>query len=132
MTRTMLWSIVGFVAIALVASASSQDTVDSFDWVVQGGRVMDPVSGLDAVRNVGIRDGRIEAISEDSLVGAGEIDATGLVVAPGFIDLHAHGQWEEAYELTVRDGVTSAFELEVGTEDVAGWYGTREGGQVLN
>ena len=54
------------------------------------------------------------------------------VVAPGFIDLHEHGQQEESYRMMVRDGVTSAFELEVGTADVAAWYEAREGGQIVN
>ncbi len=132
MTRTISYSIVGFVAIALVACAPPETTIEPYDLVVQGGRVMDPESGLDAVRNLGIRAGRIEDISENTLEGGRVIDATGLVVAPGFIDLHAHGQSEESFALMVRDGVTSAFELEVGTGDVAGWYGEREGGQILN
>ena len=93
---------------------------------------MDPESALDAVRNLGIRDGRIEEISPNKLLGERIVDATGLVVAPGFIDLHAHGQSEEAFRLMVQDGVTTAFELEVGTGDVSAWYGKREGGQILN
>ena len=112
------------------ASPEGRDTV--YDIVLQGGRVIDPESGLDAVRNMGIRSGRIDAISEDRLVGNQVIDVTGLVVAPGFIDLHAHGQSEDAFDLMVRDGVTTAFELEVGTGNVAGWYRDREGGQRLN
>jgi len=132
MTRTIFYSIVGFMTIALVACASPESAVDRYDLVVQGGRVMDPESGLDAVRNLGILDGRIEAISENTLAGERVIDAAGLVVAPGFIDLHAHGQSEESFELMVQDGVTSAFELEVGTGDVVGWYSEREGGQILN
>ena len=103
-----------------------------FDLVIEGGRVMDPESGLDAVRNVGIRDGRIDVLTDDALSGDRVIDASGLVVAPGFVDLHEHGQNEEAYALTVRDGVTSALELEVGTADVRGWYAEREGGQLVN
>jgi len=94
--------------------------------------VIDPESKLDAVRNVGIRAGRIEAISDQALNGTRVIDATGLVVAPGFIDLHEHGQNEESYALMVRDGVTSAFELEVGTGDVAKWYDERKQGQIVN
>ena len=94
--------------------------------------MIDPESKLDAVRNVGIRAGRIEAISDQALTGTRVIDATGLVVAPGFIDLHEHGQNEESYALMVRDGVTSAFELEVGTGDVAKWYDERKQGQIVN
>jgi len=97
-----------------------------FDLVVANGRVMDPESGLDGVRNVGIRGGRIESISGSTLTGARVIDARGLVVGPGFIDLHEHGQQEESYALMVRDGVTSAFELEVGTDDVPAWYAARD------
>ena len=93
---------------------------------------MDPASGLDAVRDVGVLDGHVAAISETPLVGARVVDAAGLVVAPGFIDLHQHGQDEEAYGLMVRDGVTTTFELEIGTGDVSGWYAERAGGQVVN
>jgi len=87
---------------------------------------MDPESGLDGIRNVGIRGGRIESISGSTLTGARVIDARGLVVGPGFIDLHEHGQQEESYALMVRDGVTSAFELEIGTDDVPAWYAARD------
>jgi N-acyl-D-aspartate/D-glutamate deacylase len=104
----------------------------AYDLVLANGRVMDPESGLDGLRNVGIRAGRIEAITGAPLRGTRVIDATGLVVAPGFIDLHAHGQQEEAYSLMIRDGVTSAFELEVGAGDVAAWYAARAPGQMLN
>ncbi len=60
--------------------------------VLQGGRVMDPESGLDAVRSVRIRARRLPRISARPLRGKVEVDAKGLVVAPGFIDLHSHGQ----------------------------------------
>ena len=59
--------------------------------VIRNGRVMDPASGLDAIRDVAIEDGRIAAIGEDlALPGASELDASGLIVAPGFIDMHVH------------------------------------------
>ncbi len=104
----------------------------SYDLVVANARVMDPESGLDGVRHVGISAGRIAAISERPLQGTRVIDAASHVVAPGFVDLHEHGQQEASYTLMVRDGVTSAFELEVGTADVAEWYKAREGGQIVN
>jgi N-acyl-D-aspartate/D-glutamate deacylase len=103
-----------------------------YDVVIEGGRVMDPESGLDAVMNVGIREGRIEAVTDEALRGTRTIDANGLVVTAGFIDLHQHAQNEQAYALTVADGVTSTFELEVGTDDVAAWYAERESGQIVN
>ena len=116
-------------ALITACGHASQST---YDLVIANGRVIDPESKLDAVRSVGIRAGRIEAIADGPLTGARTIDATGFVVAPGFIDLHEHGQNEESYALMVRDGVTSAFELEVGTGDVAKWYDERKQGQIVN
>lgn len=117
-------------AIAVCASCAPAEA--PYDLVIADGRVMDPESGLDAVRDIGIQDGTIVEIADAELDGTRIIDAGGLVVAPGFIDLHEHGQSEEAYALMVRDGVTSAFELEVGTGDVDAWYDERDGGQIIN
>lgn len=103
-----------------------------YDVVIRGGRVIDPESRLDSVRNVGIRGGRIAAISRGPLRGMQVIDARGLVVAPGFIDLHAHGQDDENYQLFALDGVTTALELEAGTENVAAFYAEREGKALIN
>ena len=93
---------------------------------------MDPESGLDAVRHVGIRAGTVVTISETPLPARASSTRPRHVVAPGFVDLHEHGQQDESYRMMVRDGVTSAFELEAGTADVAAWYAAREGGQVVN
>lgn len=103
-----------------------------FDLVIANGRVMDPESKLDAIRYVGIRGNRIAAISATPLKGKRTIDARGMVVAPGFIDLHEHGQVHENYKAQALDGVTSSFELEVGTADVARWYAERAGKAVVN
>lgn len=103
-----------------------------YDLVVAGGRVIDPDSKLDAVRNVGIRAGKIAAIRSTPLQGKQTIDAKGLVVAPGFIDLHAHGQDHENHRYQARDGVTTALELEIGTYDVEAWYAAREGKRLIN
>lgn len=119
-------------AVALLVLLAACRPAPTYDLVVANGRVMDPESGVDGVRHVAINAGRIEGISESPQKGTRVIDATGLVVAPGFVDLHEHGQQEESYALMVRDGVTSAFELEVGTADVAGWYAARSSGQIVN
>jgi dihydroorotase len=103
-----------------------------YDLVIAGGRVMDPESKLDAVRNVGIRAGKIAAVSAAPMKGKQTIDAKGLVVAPGFIDLHAHGQDNENHRYQARDGVTTALELEIGTYDVDAWYAAREGKRLIN
>jgi imidazolonepropionase-like amidohydrolase len=104
----------------------------TFDLVIANGRVLDPESGLDQVRNLGISGRKIVAISTAPLTGRTTIDAAGLVVAPGFIDLHAHGQTEETYRYQARDGVTTALELEVGTADIEQWYAARKPGRLIN
>ena len=103
-----------------------------FDVVIANGRVMDPASGLDAVRQVGIRAGKIAAISPETLHGRTELDAKGLIVSPGFIDLHSHGQTPENYRFKAMDGVTTALEMEVGVSPVSAWYAAREGKALVN
>jgi N-acyl-D-aspartate/D-glutamate deacylase len=103
-----------------------------YDLVVLNGRVIDPESKLDAVRNIGISSGSIKAITRSQLKGRTVIDARGLVVSPGFIDLHQHGQDEENYRFKVMDGVTTVLELEVGTGDIDRWYAQRKGKTPIN
>lgn len=119
-----LCGVVGLLAL-LVFTEGAQ--AEEYDVVLHGGRVMDPESGLDAVRDVAIRGGAIAAISEQPLSARTIVDAAGLVVAPGFIDLHQHGQALEDYRMKAQDGVTTVAELEVGTADVDRWYAQREG-----
>src|SRR5213596_2303102 len=103
-----------------------------YDGVILGGHVMDPASKLDAVRNIGLMGGHIAVITTHAIQGRDTIDARGLVVAPGFIDIHAHGQTPETYRFYSLDGVTTALELELGTADVAGWYRERSAGERIN
>jgi len=100
---------------------------DTFDLVINNGRVMDPATSLDAVRHLGIKDGRIAMISEAPLAGKQTLDASGYVVSPGFIDIHAHGQTTGDLQIKARDGVTTALDLETGVYPVAAWYRTMEG-----
>ncbi|MDG2089933.1 MAG: amidohydrolase family protein [Gammaproteobacteria bacterium] len=113
-----------------INNAIAQD--QNFDLAIQNGRVMDPETGLDAIRSIGIRDGSIVAIEEGTLSGEINIDAAGLVVSPGFIDIHAHGMNDESQRLQVADGVTTALELEVGVYPVAPWYADQEGKYFTN
>lgn len=108
------------------------DAEGGYDIVINGGRVIDPETGLDAIRGVGVRDGRIVEISENALTGTREIDAAGLVVAPGFIDLHSHGQTPESDLYKVHDGVTTALDLELGRPNVAQWLESRGDAAILN
>jgi N-acyl-D-aspartate/D-glutamate deacylase len=121
---TFLLTVPAFVVVAQTAA--------EYDIVISNGRVMDPESNLDAIRYVGVRSGKIAAISTRPLRGRTMIDAKGLVISPGFIDLHSHGQDDENYRYKARDGVTTALELEVGVSPVAAWYARREGKSLIN
>ena len=107
-------------------------SAQQYDLVIEGGRVMDPETGLDAVRNVGIRDGKIVRISSEALSGHRLLHASGFVVAPGFIDLHQHGQDIGSQRLKALDGVTTALELEIGAPDVAGFLNAKQGHSLIN
>ena len=102
------------IGVLLGCAWATPFAAQDFDVVISNGRVIDPESGLDAVRNIGIRGGSIAAIETGALRGKTIIDASGHVVAPGFVDLHRHGQNDENYRYAALDGVTSVFELEVG------------------
>jgi dihydroorotase len=118
--------ILPFLLLCIAAHAQT------YDVVIRGGRVIDPESKTDAVRNIGISAGKVRAISNSELSGRETIDAKGLMVAPGFIDLHSHGQDAENYRYKAMDGVTTALELEIGVGDVDAWYAERQGKALIN
>jgi len=103
-----------------------------YDIVLNGGRVLDPETKLDAIRNVGITNNRITEISTDALKGKEVIDVSGLVVSPGFIDLHVHGRDNKEQEYQLHDGVTTALELEWGIEFLSDWYASRKSKALIN
>ena len=129
--RHLGWACATLVAsfILLLAPALAQN---NYDVVIANGRVMDPETGLDAIRHVGIRGQSIVAISKEPLQGQRLVDASGLVVAPGFIDLHAHGQSARANDFQAMDGVTTALELESGVIDMQSFLARRKDDAVIN
>ncbi|HTZ84901.1 MAG TPA: amidohydrolase family protein [Candidatus Acidoferrales bacterium] len=116
----------------LLLFSSTLLAAQQYDLVIEGGRVMDPETGLDAVRNVGIRDGKIARISTKTLKGQRVIYAGNLVVAPGFIDLHQHGQDLASGRVKAFDGVTTALEMEIGAPDVAKFLRAKEGHSLID
>ena len=119
-------------AVFLLICGSAVDAQD-FDLVILGGRVIDPETMLDDVLNVGVRNGKIAAITKNTIEGSETIDAAGHVVSPGFVDTHNHvvttpfGQ-----KLALRDGVTTPLELEVGVLPVGRWYASMKGRSQTN
>jgi len=124
------------VLLVLLASFSigqmAEPSPHDLDIILVNGRVMDPETGLDEIRNVGISGDTIITITDQSLdsrlnTNGTRIDSTGLVVAPGFIDLHAHGQTDAAIRYRVQDGVTTALELEWGYPEIREWLEVKKG-----
>jgi len=115
MLAVLVWGFVG-------ESRPADRAEPRYDTVILGGRVIDPETATDAVLNVGIIDGTIAIVTDQAIRGRRKIAAQGLVVAPGFIDLHAHGQSVAADRMQAFDGVTTALELESGILPIDDWY----------
>ncbi len=112
-------------------SGISVDT--KFDVVILNGRVMDPETDFDDVRNIGILDGKIALITNATISGNESIDAAGHVVAPGFIDIHSHiSDFPFGQKLSLRDGVTTPLDMEAGAFPVDMWYNKLEGKSQTN
>jgi dihydroorotase-like cyclic amidohydrolase len=107
-------------------------STNTYDIVLIGGRVIDPETKLDAVKNIGIRNNKIAIITSTSLKGKEMINVSGLVVAPGFIDLHVHGRTNIEQEYQLHDGLTTALELEWGIENLKDWYLSRKDKAIIN
>src|SRR5690606_24043890 len=114
------------------SNAALAQTDIQFDIVLSGGRVIDPETKLDGIRNVGILNNRIAQISSQPLNGKQTVDVSGLVIAPGFIDLHVHGRSNVEQEYQLHDGVTTALELEWGIENLKEWYASRQSRALIN
>jgi len=93
---------------------------------------MDPETNFDGVRNVGIIGGKIASITTNDISGKETINAKGLVVCPGFIEGHVHGNDPFAFKALVRDGLTTAMDFEAGIGNVSGWYTRKQGKTQIN
>jgi N-acyl-D-aspartate/D-glutamate deacylase len=116
----------------LFAFAATLATAQQYDLVLEGGRVIDPETHLDAVRNVGIQNGKIARVAAEPLSGRRVIHVVGLVVAPGFIDLHQHGQDLASQRVKAFDGVTTALEMEIGAPDVTQFLNAKQGHSIIH
>jgi len=117
-----------------LTGAASTASAQDYDLVINNGRVMDPETSYNNVANVGIKDGRIVAITKASISGRRTIDATDHVVAPGFIDTHFHWQAPLGYKIGLRDGLTSSMDIEEGCAGttLGAWYEERIGKTAVN
>jgi hypothetical protein len=116
------------LCLALAAPIAAVTAATDYDVVILNGRVMDPETQFDGIRNVGVKDGKIATITKKKITGAETIEATGHVVAPGFIDTQAHSQGSEwGVKVQLRDGVTTPMDFEIGAINVAAWYADKEG-----
>jgi hypothetical protein len=147
--RSPRWSLPGFVALAAVlalqplpaaaiAAVAAPTTpapaaaATTYDTVILHARAIDPETGLDAIRNIGITGGKVTAVSTDPLSGRQTIEGRGLVAAPGFIDLHSHAYGYETSTYQAMDGVTTRLELEIGVYPVKPWYDKKAGHELIN
>lgn len=130
--------ILAFSVLALSCRAPSDsdraptDSAGPYDLVLANGRVIDPDSGRDEVLNVGIRDGSVAALTAEPIEGTETLDVSNLVVAPGFIDLHAHGQDPVSARLQALDGVTTALDQEAGSFPVQSLLESRDGEALIH
>jgi len=129
----LAFQIIAVFLACVIAGCSNGDAQETYDVVILNGRVMDPETNFDAIRNVGINEGAIVTITEDEISGKESIDASGHVVTAGFIDSQHHGHgniW--SVKVSLRDGVTTPLDLEFGNMNVAKWYEEREGHWPVN
>ena len=116
--RSILYALL--TTVLLVECTNAQQ--DDYDLVILGARVVDPETMLDQVRNIGITGTEIAVITADAITGREQIDASGLIAAPGFIDVHAHGQDPYSEKVSIFDGRATQMDLEGGALPVPEYY----------
>jgi N-acyl-D-aspartate/D-glutamate deacylase len=110
------------VVFPVLAHTQEDSTLQLFDVVISNGRVLDPERRLDSVLNIGVANGTICILSNHALSGRRIVDASGLVVAPGFIDIMSYDPIEPGVWNKISDGVTTALAMHGGTAYPTRWY----------
>jgi hypothetical protein len=119
-------------AIGLQVLPAAHAAGPAYDIVILHARAIDPETGLDAIRNIGIIGDKVTAVSTEALLGKQTIEAHGLVASPGFIDLHSHAYGYQTATYQAMDGVTTRLELEIGVYPVKPWYDKKAGHELIN
>ncbi|MDB6010870.1 MAG: D-glutamate deacylase [Gammaproteobacteria bacterium] len=114
------------------ATGATATAAATYDIAILHARAIDPDTGLDAIRNIGITGGKVAAVSTEPLSGTQTIEGRGLVASPGFIDLHSHAYGFETSTYQAMDGVTTRLELEIGVYPVKPWYDKKAGHELIN
>jgi N-acyl-D-aspartate/D-glutamate deacylase len=121
--RTLPRIICGVLVSCLTLGPGPATAQERGDVAIVGGTVMDPASGTSSVRNVLIRGDRIVALTDEPVAARRTIDATGLVISPGFVDILARIRTtRESQRFKVMDGVTTVVSMHGGPVDIDGWY----------
>src|SRR4051812_21380719 len=103
--------------------------------ILRGGRVIDPAAGTETVADVVVRGGSVVEVSSEPVLDADAtvVDVSGLVVGPGFVDLHSHVHSIAGQRLQAFDGVTTNLDLEAGLMPIERAYAeAAAAGRVLN
>lgn len=119
-----------FAIFALTGPAFAQSA--NCDIAILNGRVMDPETRFDGIRNVCVKGDRITKITKDTISGKTVIDATDHVVAPGFINTHSHSFAPFEQAMMARDGTTTLLDIEVGVSSIPLFYDRYDGKSLLN
>lgn len=132
MSKKILATILAVAAFVSSSVHTQLVFAQDYDIVILDGRVMDPETKFDGVRNVGVKDGKIASITQEAIKGKEMIDAKGHVVAPGFIDTHTHSSDKFSIKMSMMDGVTTGMDMELGALNIDAWYEREKGKWPMN